>query len=498
MSGTGRNGSPQLPRVHEMGLSVAELDLHGGALFWAEVEALVAAAPLDDLVAELLGRGGTPRIWLFLDEAGETSTRAAAALAAARALTGRRHSVIVIDGDDRRPDLSRWAGRVELEGWIDFVRYGASLGTCSVPLPWDPELGRLLGVGSFWPVDASEDEVNWLLTLLASHAEFLLVTAPLDSRAVAWLESASLPLLCWDRAARPAADTAAIVARLASLGRPAAAIVGFGPDGSETPPSTAPALAEAARSMERFKAAVAASATVATSAAGGLGEPAAAGPSGDPDLGASLTAECGRGRALPSSPPAAGRRSDSSKRTGRRAAGAALLALGILAIYLLAGPRRQRDDVSTLAPAQVVGDISPPAGGAGEAADTVAAVADSERPGKATADSLAAGAPAPTGVATGESPGDALFDQAPFQLPVGSGGWALHVYSQPDSALAERQVRELLARGFRCEWRCVELPGKGRWYRIYMGGFSSREAARAALPALLRRLGEDWGQVVRY
>ncbi|MHB8080467.1 MAG: hypothetical protein ACYDIE_14590, partial [Candidatus Krumholzibacteriia bacterium] len=135
MSGERHDGAGVWPPLHETGCSTAELDFHGGGLFWDEVRAFTEPSPLAFLVQTALAGPTVPRVWLFLDEPEETTTRAAAALAAARELMARRLNVIVVDADDRRPDLTRWAGRHEREGWIDFVRYGASLAACAVPLP---------------------------------------------------------------------------------------------------------------------------------------------------------------------------------------------------------------------------------------------------------------------------------------------------------------------------------------------------------------------------
>jgi cell division protein FtsN len=72
------------------------------------------------------------------------------------------------------------------------------------------------------------------------------------------------------------------------------------------------------------------------------------------------------------------------------------------------------------------------------------------------------------------------------------------VQSLPDSALAQQQVATLARLGITARWRAVEIPGKGVWYRVYMGSFASHDAAWQALPGLLRKLSESWGQAVRY
>ena len=490
------------PPLHETGFSPAELDFHGGGFFWQEVRAFTDPSPLAFLVQTALAGAAVPRVWVFLDEPQETTTRAAAALAAARALIARRLNVIVIDADDRHPDLTRWTGRHECEGWIDFVRYGASLAACAVPLPWEGASGRLLGVGSFTPVEVTGAEVSWLLSLLGGQADVVLVTAPLGPAGAAWTEVAALRLLCWDRGGREPAQTRQMLAELAAAGAPADAVIAFGAPGLALLPPPPPAAIAAQRSLERFAAAVAAAAAGAEAAA------AVAAEGDDAPPGDDATAAGGRAAEAASAPPATGGGTPPRPRRGRWLAVAGLAAVVALAGWLATRAPRARVPLSSLAPPVAGEDISAPAG-AGGAPDTLRAAAAAESLARApvAADSTAL-AVVPTPVPAPAAPVDTVgrlapspadsFDPAPFRLPVGRDGWTLHVYSQPDSLLVQQQVASLARSGYTSDWRAIELPGKGRWYRIYMGSFPSRAAAEAALPALLRRLGETWGQVARY
>jgi len=90
------------------------------------------------------------------------------------------------------------------------------------------------------------------------------------------------------------------------------------------------------------------------------------------------------------------------------------------------------------------------------------------------------------------------FDMAPYLQDVGTEGWAIWVYSFPDTNLAVREIARLQRRGFHASARAVEIKDKGRWYRIYIGSFPSKSAASAAKPALLEKLGEDWAAVARF
>ena len=108
-------------------------------------------------------------------------------------------------------------------------------------------------------------------------------------------------------------------------------------------------------------------------------------------------------------------------------------------------------------------------------------------------------APAPVEQITPGGVGSApKFDPAVYTVPAGQAGWALHVYSLPDSAGASAQAAELERAGYRTAVRIVEIKDKGgRWWRLYVGSFPSRAAARAAMPALLARLGATWAEPAR-
>jgi cell division septation protein DedD len=81
---------------------------------------------------------------------------------------------------------------------------------------------------------------------------------------------------------------------------------------------------------------------------------------------------------------------------------------------------------------------------------------------------------------------------------VGAAGWALWLYSQPNQAAADNDVAGLARQGFQATARAIDLPEKGRWYRIYVGSFPSKEAAQQAAPALLAHLKHDWAAPARF
>ena len=86
----------------------------------------------------------------------------------------------------------------------------------------------------------------------------------------------------------------------------------------------------------------------------------------------------------------------------------------------------------------------------------------------------------------------------PYLVPVGSDGWALHIYSFPDEETARQEVATLERKGFRTETRAVQIKDKGRWYRVYLGSFRSKSEAQQALGPLLEELGEDWGRPTEF
>jgi len=90
------------------------------------------------------------------------------------------------------------------------------------------------------------------------------------------------------------------------------------------------------------------------------------------------------------------------------------------------------------------------------------------------------------------------FQMAPYLIPVGEQGYALHIYSFADSVDAMQQINELELLGFQTEWRAVEVSGKGRYFRVFLGSFSSKSSAREAKNGLLKKLHQDWARVVRF
>ncbi|HTL12557.1 MAG TPA: SPOR domain-containing protein, partial [Bdellovibrionota bacterium] len=61
----------------------------------------------------------------------------------------------------------------------------------------------------------------------------------------------------------------------------------------------------------------------------------------------------------------------------------------------------------------------------------------------------------------------------------GAGGkFTLQVGSYPAEAEAKTKAADLEKRGLHPFIRSAELPGKGRWYRVYLGGYASEGEAQ--------------------
>jgi septal ring-binding cell division protein DamX len=76
----------------------------------------------------------------------------------------------------------------------------------------------------------------------------------------------------------------------------------------------------------------------------------------------------------------------------------------------------------------------------------------------------------------GEAPRPALRAKP---KPKGTGSYTIQVASTQHKADAERLAKRLAARRPRIV--AADLPGKGRWYRVQVGSFETRESARLAL-----------------
>ncbi|MEZ4388482.1 MAG: SPOR domain-containing protein [Candidatus Krumholzibacteriia bacterium] len=538
------------------GLNLAELDLHGGEGLWDEVARFAKESRLEALVDRCMDGRSAPRIWALLEAPAGGPAAAAAGLGIARVLADRGQAVVLLDGDEQEPRLTRWVGRTEQEGWIDMVRFGASLYASSAPLPSDNRRGSVLGVGSFAPTGVTPDEVADLLGRLRHQADDLVMVLPAKLRSQPWLEGANIRLLCWDLLGRSDADTRTIVSELERMGAGPSHLLGFGveefaaindrlseeslagptraeSDAATTPPADSvpadPGLPDADAADE-------------TPVDDDLEDAADDAP---PEEMADSTPVA---TDAPDEPREASAETDPQRRRSSGifvfVAAAAFVCLALLGWFVvgqLRGPQTPPREVAAaggssvrptlpdasepavvdetpgqmeVPPAEATGDAGPAgepvAGEPGEtAADEPPAVAGPAGgggvtpPGHAGAEPTVARPQTPPAEAepAAPQPADAppaAFDPTPFREPVGAAGWALWVYSLPDEATADREIRELDRRGLRAVARAVEIKDRGRWYRIYTGSFATRDEARTAAVGLKAYLREDWVVPARF
>ncbi|MCP4572393.1 MAG: hypothetical protein GY838_08605 [bacterium] len=535
------NDQPRDLPVFIAGLEAAEASLQGGEGFWPDVERLTGgdlARSLDDALAG----AAAPRVWLFVHEPGQPQLGVVAALTYARVLGGRDQAAIVLDGDDSTTVLSRWSGREDAEGWIDMVRYGTSVLTSGVALPFAGRTAYLLGVGSYAPTDITAGEVDEFLGRLRRQADDVLIVCPVPVAGL-WGKHADITLMCVDRQGRSAA-------RIAELGDEMAA-VGAAPDGlvAYGEPMAEPVIEPMAETEDESADAPAEETVLppvddlfaevdAVVDEEPVDEPADE-PGNEAESETAGTVAAALDAAEPDEPSdsfqveAPTRRSTSGVFWLAAAVSVALIA--VVSIYyfkfvrtgddgLGASPPVVAEAPSTVVPAGgqaeetgVVQDQGIPATAdsqavlpVGDDQGTTATEGETEVPVQetdlppadptATAGTDPAAGPADT---TPEPVADSLVEDPvssgdPFTEPVGRDGWALWVYSFPESEDADRQVSVLQRRGVTATVRTVEIADKGRWHRIYMGNFASRADARDAMPALLERLRTDWAQPVRF
>jgi len=68
--------------------------------------------------------------------------------------------------------------------------------------------------------------------------------------------------------------------------------------------------------------------------------------------------------------------------------------------------------------------------------------------------------------------------------PSSAGAFTLQVASLRDATMADEMVARLQREGYQALQTAVTLPGKGRWFRVQVGRFADRQAARATIRAL--------------
>jgi len=502
--------------VFSSGWDVGEWEFEPGDGFWQQIDRLGSAGGLAEQMDSAMEGKSAPRVWLILHEPGRPEMSTVVALAFASELGARDQAALVLDCDDQKQSLTRWAGRLEAEGWIDLARYGTSVLTSGVTMPFAGRRGYLLGVGSFAPTDVTTAEIEQMVKRLRRQADDLILVAPADHIGELWAPVAGIRLLCWDRSVRPSTEIESLVTTLATEGYPLTGLVGFGLPMAASTAETGDVSATKTAAPELP---VAAAAEVAVDVApptddfetptGEMDpEPVAERPEAAATVGQSDDA--GWSDAPDVETAGSGRKGTSG--VFWFLATAAVVIVGILGVYWFqyvrvpeVGGRPAGQEVVEQAPVthvptdRAVGELAnqddPQAGdGRLSGPDGTASMADSAQ---AVADtgSLAPATVVPESSAVRVEP---TFSMAPYRDDVGSGGWALHLYSFPDTVSVATELTELHRRGFATEVHAIDISGKGRWFRVYVGSFGSRAEARVAAPLLKKKLRTDWANPTRF
>lgn len=75
--------------------------------------------------------------------------------------------------------------------------------------------------------------------------------------------------------------------------------------------------------------------------------------------------------------------------------------------------------------------------------------------------------------------------------------YRIHEASFKKSATAAAEVRALHAKGYKAYYNKVHIPGKGAWYRVYIGQYDSRENAEKAARGMKQKHMIDYAAVER-
>jgi cell division protein FtsN len=148
---------------------------------------------------------------------------------------------------------------------------------------------------------------------------------------------------------------------------------------------------------------------------------------------------------------------------------------------LLPGPRSPSSPAAEQKPAPVV--VAAPA-------ESKAAPAESKAVPQPVA-ALAPSGPVQAGPVAVEArkatPAPASPSAPPRPATIGKGAWVVQVGSTQDRIEAERIASRFATRGARVV--VADVPGKGRWYRVRLGSFETRESADRYLRDLERGTG---------
>ena len=440
-------GPGQLP-LYEIKVSGAGLDLSQVGGFGLQAGDLSAEAGFGPVIESW---DSLPELIVILDEPARTSSRAVAALALAGELIRREKTVVILDGDDHLPDLTRWAGRLEQEGWVDVVRYGISVETASIPLPWAPQQGRFIGAGSYQPTRASADELASLLSILQSETDVVIVCASAGDRGAAWAVQPSQRMVCWSPSTQFEDTVTAMVRDAGLLGeRPKAVLALMGRDGTKTSeqPLDLTALSQEPRNsspvFRRLVGLLGLLVIVLVIWWMGLFDSSEV---ADQDLAANDTSKPEMVDHSPETTPA---------------------------------------DVATEPDAEPETELP---------SATLTSDLDDDNSGPEMEQAVTTELITEP-VITEPVVGDPVVTEAAADV-VGAAGWCLHVYSFRDSSMATEEIARMKARGVAGRMDVGIDNSDKTWYRVYAGSYASSGDAQAAIDDLCEQLTTDWAMPVR-
>lgn len=467
---------------------------------WDDASGMEEHLPL----AEAVAARPLPVVAIATPE-GQDAARALLATRLARLLAERGEELLLVDCVTGAP-LARACGREEdEEGLSDLAEYGASIEATAHPTPVAGV--QLMGPGS-WAADAlAGTGLDQAMGRLVERFDRVLVAVAVgdDASRVPMLGRAQLAVFGHPAEAGSGLE---LVRQLRSVGAEVAGAVLYAPAGSATDVLVDNTLHSRA---------------VTPLEVDPPGEHAAApGPAPDP-----LEAE------LPPSPRTGIEGGAPSSPLFRRVT----LVLAVLLVAFLgwwgfttlqrglpgsgtdggsevarrlAEESRQRQEAASPGPGR--GAIGATIGAVVGGADS--AVAGRAAAGAAPADTMSEGNP-PADPAAGEAveapaPADpAPVEAAPAPVPADDtrdallaapveGRYTLHLWSFSNAADAERSSAALRRDGYAPATRAVELPGKGTWYRVYVGNFGGRDQAATARELVLGRRDVDYASPQRY
>lgn len=502
---------------------------------WEETDEIEAAAQI--LIAAR-GTGSESGHMIFVTDVEEDpAARVQAAVQIARAAVGQGLDVLMVDADIRQVGLSRWVPDRDLdaEGLVDILQYGASVAAARRPSVIDGI--DVLGIGSYRPDVAGifeNDDLRRLCAQLRSSAGLIVVAGAsrlTEGRFHPLIVEVDSVVVSMHFDSALAAPLGEFLDYIVGLKMPLAGMILWaGPDDAEQ--FVDEALLERSRVLPR---------AIIDSPFPGRGSSAPDSLEFDPGL---QSPEEGRVAAPlpvagdepgeepvvepvdePDPGPTSVRIKTERVRPGsRRKSGSSgifrgvMVAVGVVIVGFVtwwaltwqnAGPTRPRvqppdrpvvaaRSTESRGPDATLDPATPPLAGAdGSTAAGDDAVNVDAGEGVETSrdlDGLLA-APVESGpVLTGPEPEVPAAGIDPFEAALRRStrsGWALHLFSFPDSMEAVTDSRGLRSDGYSVEIRGVKIKGR-LWYRVLVGSFDTRgEASRYRLQAR-EKFGVDW------